>query len=194
MRNLILSLCALWSALAAAQGQCIPADFSGTGTKAVLELNATGGAVAWWCPGRFKPTLSLYAVRWDAMSEPLRADLNALVASPDQTVAGIDRMRATHATVPLNDAGLRLVWEPARARMLASRPSNPLWLVARNGIVTTRPAYTSAGGVRQAMSSTRATVGVSCGCLRLNIVEGQMVYCGFDNTSQLVTLCTRQPD
>jgi len=179
----------------AAQAQCAPAELAGSGTRAVLEVNAAGTAAAWWCPGRFEPAFALYAVRWDAMTDPLRADLAALSSARDQTVAGIDRMRATHATAPLDSDALRPVWAPARERILASRPLDPVWLVAKNGTTMTRPTYLVTNGVRgTTAASTRASVGATCGCVRLRVIEGATVYCGVDGTSQLVAVCTRLPD
>jgi len=200
MRRLILFLFALLPF--AAQAQCAPAELAGSGTRAVLEVNATGTAAAWWCPGRFEPALALYAVRWDAMTDPLRADLAALSSARDQTVAGIDRMRATHATAPLASDALRPVWEQARERIQVSRPTNPLWLVAKNGtcgpgstLGCSRPTYLVTNGVRgTTATSTRATVGASCGCVRLRVLEGTTVYCGVDGESELVAVCVRQPD
>lgn len=196
MRRLILFLFALLPF--AASAQCAPADLSGSGTKAVIDFNTTGGAAAWWCPGRFAPTLTLYAVRWDAMTDPLRADLSALASQPDH--AGIERMQAAHATTPLGSDVLRPVWEPAKARMLASRPADPVWLVARNGAYTTRPAYLVVAGpdslsvIGSTATAARATVGASCACVRLRVVTGPTTYCGIDGESQLVAVCARQTD
>jgi len=196
MHRLTMFLSALLLPMAAA-AQCVPSDLAGAGTKAVLELNTTGGAVAWWCQGRFEPSLTLYAARWDAMSEPLRADLNALPSAPDQVLAGaeIARMLSAHATTHLDSAALRPVWAPAGGRISTSRPANPVWLVARNGTYTTRPTYPVVNGVRSTTATTtRATVSASCGCVRLRVIEGQTTYCGIDGESQRVAVCTRQPD
>jgi len=190
MRRLILLLCSL---LPIAASACTPAEIGGTGTRSVIELNTTGGAAAWWCPGPFKPSLALYAVRWDALTDPLRADLAALPAAADHLVA-IERMRAAHVTMPLASDALRPVWLPARDRIAAARPHDPVWIVARNGTYATRPAYALIAEHTLSTTTARATVGASCGCRRLHYIDRSTTYCGIDGESQLVAVCTRQPD
>jgi len=189
MRRLILLLLALLPSVVWAQ--CAPAEVKGSGTPAVLEPNAAGVAVAWWCPGTFTPTLALYAVRWDALTDPMRSQLSALPGATSPAAA-IEQMRIAHATTPLSDDALRAIWEPARARILASRPADTVWLVARNGTTLTRPSYPVTDGVRSTIASAvRATVDMTCGCMRLRVVEGTSTYCAFDGASALVALCTR---
>lgn len=125
-----LSVCAALAGLAAsAQAQCLPSQLGGSGTSVVAEFNAAGAAVAWWCPDRFDPKLSLYATRWENLTPALHAELVALLRAPDKS-AEMARMAAEHVNTPLLDPRLAEVWRPAGQRILASKPPVPGWVVA----------------------------------------------------------------
>lgn len=78
------------------------------------------------------------------------------------------------------------------AYMRASRPDDPVFVVAPNSTYTTRPAYPFANGVRGSTSNGRATVGAPCDCVAAGVLEGRSAYCGVNGRSDQVALCRRQ--
>jgi hypothetical protein len=170
MKSIAAIACAL--TLGPAWAQCLPAEVNGSGTHAVLEFNGAGAAVAWWCPDRFRPRLTLYAVRWEALTPSLHAELTALWRAADKSAA-IERMRAAHADTPLGSPALVEVWSPARARILGARPPTPAWVVASDG-----PMVQLLGG-RLVDDPLRAAAGTVCDCSREDrrVIVDQRVYC-----------------
>lgn len=158
-------------AVGSAAAQCLPAEINGSGTPAVLEFNAAGAAVAWWCPNRFRPRLTLYAVRWEALTPALHAELTALWRAADKS-AEIERMSAEHVDTPLLSPGLIEVWSPARARIQAVRPPTPEWVVADER------TYLHQGG-RLVDDPLRVPAGTPCDCSKddRRVIVDQTVYC-----------------
>jgi hypothetical protein len=169
MKSMAALACA--AAVGSAAAQCLPAEINGSGTHAVLEFNAAGAAVSWWCPDRFRPRLTLYAVRWEALTPALHAELNALWRAADKRAA-IERMSAEYADTPLLSPRLYDVWSPARARILAARPPTPEWVVADER------TYVHLGG-QLVGDQQRVPVGTPCDCSKddRRVIVEQTVYC-----------------
>jgi hypothetical protein len=157
-----LALCAALAGLAGtAQAQCLPSQLGGPGTSVVAEFNAAGAAVAWWCPDRFNPKLSLYAIRWENLTPALHAELVALLRAPDKS-AEMARMAAEHVNTPLLDPRLAEVWRPAGQRILASKPPVPGWVVAPGDGTT----YRQQAGRLVRDDSISVPSGADCDCKR----------------------------
>jgi hypothetical protein len=181
MKGLTVTACLAVCGQAAAV-TCLPAEANGSGSHAVLEFNAAGAAVAWWCPDRFRPKLTLYAVRWEALTPTLHAELNALWRAADKSAA-IKRLQERHADTPLTSAGLREVWSPALDRVLAMRPANPEWVAAVDG-----GFVLSEGRIVSDPVPVRA--GMTCDCAKdaTRVTVDQNVYCPAMGTQRLA-LC-----
>jgi hypothetical protein len=174
MKSMAALACAV--SVGSAAAQCLPAEVNGSGTQAVVEFNAAGAAVAWWCPERFRPRLSLYAVRWEALTPALHAELTALWRAADKS-AEIERVRAAYADTPLLSPGLHEVWSPARDRIRANRPPTPEWMVADER------SYQHQGG-RLVADPQRVSPGAPCDCTKddRRVIVDQAVYCRVADT------------
>lgn len=144
-----------------ARAQCLPAQFNGPGSPVVAEVNAAGAAVAWWCPDRFNPKLSLYAIRWENLTPSLHAELVALLRAPDKPTE-LARMAAEHVNTPLLDPRLADVWRPASQRILMSKPPVPGWVVAPGPGTT----YREEAGRLLADDTVTLPPGTYCDCQR----------------------------
>jgi hypothetical protein len=169
MKSMAALACAV--AVGSAAAQCLPSEVNGSGTHAVLEFNGAGAAVAWWCPDRFRPRLTLYAVRWEALTPALHAELTGLWRAVDKS-AEIERMRAEYADTPLLSSGLYEVWSPARERIQAAKPPTPEWVVADER------TYLNLGG-RLVADPMRVPPGTPCDCSKNDrrVIVDQTVYC-----------------
>ena len=157
----MLVCAALAGAVSAAGAQCLPSELNGPGTPVVTELNGTGAAVAWWCPDRFNPKLSLYAIRWENLTPTLHAELVALLRAPDKS-SEMARMAAEHVNTPLLDPRLAQVWRPASQRILQSKPPVPGWVVAPGEGTT----YREESGRLVADGAVTVPPGTACDCQR----------------------------
>lgn len=157
-----LALCvALMGLAGAARAQCLPAQLNGPGTSVVTEFNAAGAAIAWWCPDRFNPKLTLYAIRWENLTPALHAELISLLRAPDKS-AEMARMAAEHVNTPLLDPRLAEVWRPASQRILMSKPPVPGWVAAPGQ----GPTYREEAGRLVADPEVTVPPGADCDCQR----------------------------
>lgn len=178
-----------WPVPAPAQPPGLPLQLGGSCTLATLEANAIGAAAAFWCarPAPLPAALSLYAVRWSALTPAMLADY-AQLGLPGDNAERIRAMLAKHQTA--NVADMCDVWGPAIARINAAMPTASLWRVAPNGTYLDRPSYAVVNGVRAGTSKTRAKVGDPCD-LQLKFVEGRSVYA--QTSPGFVALCAAAP-
>lgn len=159
--------------------------------KSAVETNAVGGAVAFWCQltPQDQPKWYLYAVRWSAITGPMRDDFMGVLSSADPASA-IQAMTAKYQnTSVLNMCD---VWEPVRDRFNAMKPvvqAAPAWVVARYSGLSTRPAFPVVAGVRSLTSTSRAFTGSVCDP-SITIVEGASTYMTFSGAKGSVTLCS----
>ena len=180
-----------------------PADSTIPVCKTVIEVNAVGGAAAFWCGAAGKaPELSLYAVRWSVVTPDMVTDFMQL-GLPGNSRERIRAMQAKYQTTNVWD--MCDVWGPARDRINAAMPMPmpmptpppaPLpgaWKVAPFGTVaTTRPAFSVTNGKRDYGGAGRATVGAACDC-SAPIIEGPDTYCMFAGAvvPTSVTACSK---
>ncbi|MGK2898358.1 MAG: hypothetical protein ACSLE9_06695 [Burkholderiaceae bacterium] len=183
-----------WAIPAAAKPQGLPQQLGGTCGTAIVEANATGAAAAFWCrnPAPQPATLYLYAVRWSAITAPMLL-VYAQQGLPGVNAERIRAMQAKYQTANVWD--MCDVWEPAIARINASMPAPtpvPAWTVAKNGTLTTRPAfaYNANSGKRSYSSTSKATVGAACD-MSVTLVEGATTY-GLSSPG-FVAVCTKTP-
>lgn len=157
----------------------------------VIEVNEIGGAAAVWCVAPSKaPELSLYAVRWAAVTPGMVSDF-AQLGLPGNSRERIRAMQAKYQTANVLD--MCDVWGPARDRINAAMPAalpRPLWTVAKFSVQTTRPSYALTAGARGLASTGRAPVGAACDC-SAPIVEGVVTYCPFAGSAGAVTVCSK---
>lgn len=169
----------------------LPPQLGGSCTAPIIESNATGAAVAWWCPRAAPqpPLLHLYAVRWDYINATLLLDY-ATLGLPGDNAERVRAMTARYQNQSVWD--MCDVWEPMRERINAAMPAPapaPTWVVAKYSLLPTRPAFAVVAGKRSAVSSGRATVGKPCDCAA-PLVDGLLTWCPADS-APLVTQCTR---
>lgn len=172
-----------------------PVQWSGACTTGV-EVNAVGAAAVMFCPqpavGGYQ--ISMYAVRWSAVTSAMVADFAALPMAADKPAA-IRAMQQRHATAHVWD--MCDVWGPARERWNTAfaalpRVPAPSWFVAPFSVQTTRPAFLVVDGKRTNTSAGRANVGAACDCAA-PIVEGSITFCRFAGGAEsAVAVCQRK--
>lgn len=176
---LALSLASLCASAQAPFPDCKPASIAD-----VRPGLADGGAWAYWfCSDGFSVWYTWRAVRTEATSQQMVQSVRAYVAGgPFPDVAMV--LSGDDASL----ASLRLAVAAAVAADPAA-PVKPVWVVAKNGDITTRPAYALVDGVRSTVSTSRATVGATCNCVE-RVVESKTVYCGV--SAAVVAVCTKK--
>lgn len=116
--------------------------------------------------------------------------VNGGLRGVEQTLDRVIQFRCTDQQLPQNRV---IVCTELRRLIVERAPKElpPVWLVASNGTLATRPAYSFVGGVRSTASNGRATVGELCDC-RTRSVEGSRVYCSVNQRTDQVALCKRK--
>lgn len=102
----------------------LPAQIGGTGTRAVIDLNAKGVAIGWWLPQVGSVKLYLYAVTWShlAANPGLAARLVLLAAAPSRDSATVAAIGTAYAPT-LHIMDMCDVWSPLVATLNASKPA-----------------------------------------------------------------------
>ena len=115
------------------------------------------------------------------------------------TVTGMSPNGPFSYTICQNDTGMVGWWRinPQSTAPLADVivPPPPAFIVAPNGTLPTRPAFTLTNGSREFGSYAAATVGAACDC-STKTVEGQITFCRINppaETSILVASCVKAP-
>ena len=182
----------------------LPQQLGGKCTSIVVEANAKGGAVGWWC-ARTEPdpaAIHLYAVTWDKLTAPMLIDF-ARLGLPGDNAELIRSMQSKYAT--LHVADMCDVWIGMRDRLNAIRPAalppTPVlspYVVTPAGTATVRPAYPVTAGKRSTTAGGTAVPGQPCDCAALQIIEFNIArYCAAPSitgiTGPAVTSCTARP-
>lgn len=180
---------------------CWPAPIGpGVGlTTDVRTANGWGYYVAWWCPvgttleeqvGWSKSvavTTHAAAPRFDT------GMLTALLAAnPLDAQAVLDKAGEAARKEPTGNyvAPFDALWEKGLKSLDATKPADPVWLVAPNGDAPDRPAYMVEGGKRTTQTIGRNAVGATCGCKRLILPGG---WCPLNTgVDYVVSLCKKQ--
>lgn len=149
-----------------------------------VTVDPPGAWAGWWCPsGPYTPwTRQVAAVRFDLLGKAAAASAGAAIVAKDHAALVALRDR------PVWGADLGPVLDQGWDDITAARPPGPVWIVAPNGVSTTRPAYPITNGVRSTASTGRATVGATCDCA-VRSVEGSSSYCATNTERTLVALC-----
>jgi hypothetical protein len=173
--------------------QCLPLPTS-TSTGLSFGTGSAGQAVWWYCKrpdGRWSANVG--AATWGWISG---ASLIA-EARASASLAEFNKAALRLAKTPMEDPALLPVWCPHFAAILDGRPaSDPppsTWTVAKNGIYSTRPAYTQIGNLLSTTTG-RATVGAKCDCAK-PLAFATTTYCTFAGAlaATTVAVCTKVP-
>jgi hypothetical protein len=180
----------------------LPAQIGGSGTRAVIDLNAKGAAIGWWVPKVGRVDLYLYAVTWaHLVANPgLAARLLLLAAMPSRDSAAVAAIGAAYAPT-LHILDMCDVWAPLVAALNASKPAPldpaapPSAYVVTASASGTRAAYAVVGGKRSTLASGIAVAGQPCDCAALQIIEFNVVrYCASPSITGIsgpaVTACS----
>jgi len=93
---------------------CMP-----TAGSVVIESNAIGTAIAWWCKGEAEPKLYLYAARWEFLTTPKITELLGLF-SANTTPQSVQTLQTKYQTENILD--ICDVWGPAWPKIVAAKP------------------------------------------------------------------------
>ena len=93
---------------------CMP-----TAGSVVIESNAAGTAIAWWCKGEAEPKLYLYAARWEFLTTPKITELLSFF-SDGATPASVQALQTKYQTENILD--ICDVWGPAWPKIVAAKP------------------------------------------------------------------------
>lgn len=160
----------------------------------------TSGVVEWhYCrnpeTGRYYPQFQVITRNDLTNIEMVREALSA--GWPNIGAADRYRMAQKYAAMvkPLGHPENAAVWCPFRERMTAGIPaaSAPTpWVVAKNGVLTTRPTYPVVSGRRSTRSNGSVPVGANCEAAGA-IVEGPLTF-GYPDGGppNSVALCVRR--
>lgn len=154
----------------------LPAQIGGSGTKAVIDLNAKGAAIGWWVPQVGSVKLYLYGVTWEhlAKNPGLAARLLLLAAAPNRDSATVAAIGAAYAPT-LHVLDMCDVWAPLVAQLNANRPA-PLDPAAPPWKATGGSIFTFSSGRLIGVTSRKATAGAACNCTTKATV-GANTYC-----------------
>lgn len=193
------------------KASCAPADVGGTGTAAVLEVNATGAAVGWWCVDPIARTRGyvMRVVKWAALTPDMLASTLRMMAHRGADWTTIEaELVARNATMHVLDMcdvygnGWRQRLNLSMPDLPPEPPPGPRYVVTASGSGTTRLAYlVASGGARGAVDGL-ATVGAPCDCAArmLTLYGGLLTYCrvpaaalvGGDPQAEHITVCSLQ--
>lgn len=193
MRCVLLAFLAAFTF--AAHASCLPAPDGALVTPAsaatpmIVETNATGVAVAWYCSDGFVWTRTMYALRWDAATPALLQAVTSVMQAGDKATA-ISNVAGVYATTPITDASLIAVYEPAAVRIDQARPSAIVYLVGTNGAAATRAAYNIVGSALVIDVKKRAPIGETCDCT-VRLVQAGNAYCRVPSITPEVAYCTK---
>lgn len=168
----------------------------GDSTFPSVRVTPGYGAVAWWYSSDgFDWTLNwAFCTKDKCADQTMVADITNALASSDR-LAAINAVMAKHHSLSANSVAL-LTWCPHWAEIKASRPTPPVYVVAKNGTSTTRPAYpytpatATTPASRDTKSTARATVTATCDC-KVRMFEGSTLYCAVDQARSLVAVCRK---
>ena len=152
----------------AAVAQCAPAS-----VKDVRVGKAGGDLWAyWWCVDNFSVS---YQWRGAIMSQItpeaiVGAKAYASGLNPD-FIKTLPVITATDPSMSHLIAGVQ-----AAVKLDTGKPLTPAWVVAKNGVYTTRPTRSLTNGVL-GPSTERVAVGSGCFCLEARKIEGTTTYC-----------------
>jgi hypothetical protein len=160
----------------------------GTGTPFHVSQRDGMLAAVWWCDRvtHWRPQI-LVGTMTHAEAYRAAAQLSA-AQDFDQAARALLAANARPLTEELDAFRIEAYWDHAQ-----HKPADPVFVVAPNTGVMTRPAYPMVNGVRQTRQDGTAPVGAICN-RRLESIEGTtrtVVYMAFDNT-QRVALCSRR--
>lgn len=152
----------------------LPEQLKGKGTKAVIEVNASGVAVGWWVPKTDGATLYLYAATWGfiASNPGLAAKLALLTVVPGGDTATVAAIGAAHEPT-LDLADMCDVWNPMVPALNASKPPpRPEWAAIGGTIFIANAAGTALTGV----TTRKAPVGQACSTTVAPITVGTRTF------------------
>jgi hypothetical protein len=177
---------------------CWPKQVGGAGTPADWvrvqpddDKTAYGYALWWHCRNAYDVTQTVI-LTCDASKlwSCLTPDVSAAMAAPSGSkLAALWAIKLTHGSIGSPDFWIHAVaWQDhiKQDRQL----KRPVWTVASNRTLTTRPAYPLVNGVRSTTSTARALVAATCDC-SVRAVEGTATYCAHDSGRVTVALCRR---
>lgn len=167
-------------------------------------VRATPGAgkVAWWWASdgfdwslnwAFCSDVTLRAKCQDPIAI---ADLSAALGARDR-MAALEAVLAKHGNLSMTSGPALLTWCPHWSEIVSSMPPRPVYLVAKLGTNTTRPAFkfipatATSAPAREKSSSSRATVGSRCDC-RTRVIEGSTLLCALEEQPTHVAICAKQ--
>ncbi len=199
----------------ACTGQPIPPDVQ---TAVDFDLTQPLAECRDWRLGSFRVNAH-GIVEWDYCKNPAtgryyvrrvvttRADIeaapgivvDAVLAGWPREITAEDRLRLgrkyAHLVKPMGHPENAAVWCPFRQAMIDGAPSASApspWIVAKNGVLTTRPTYPVVSGRRSTRSNGNVPVGADCDMTGA-IVEPPFNF-GYPNGGppSSVTLCVRR--
>jgi hypothetical protein len=144
--------------------------------------------MVWWCDkvNYWKPQVLVGAMT-PAQAYQVAQQLSA-APDFDQAARALYTANAGPLTEELDIFRVATYWDHAQ-----HKPADPVFAVAPNTGVMTRPAYPVVNGVRQTRQDGTAPVGATCS-RRLESIEGTtrtVVYMAFDSTNR-VAVCSRR--
>lgn len=166
-----------------------------------FAVNAHGSLEWYYCKdpqtGRYHVHRQV-VTKADILAEPGML-VDAVAAGWPRDITPEDRLRLArkyaHLVKPMGHPENAAVWCPFREQMAAGlpSPSTPTgWVVAKNGVLTTRPTYPVISGRRSTRSNGNVPVGAPCEMTGA-IVEPPLTF-GYPNgaPANSVTLCVRR--
>lgn len=158
----------------------------------VSNSNGWGFYLGYWCPTpvTWKRVIFVNLFEFTPKADAARVKA-ALAAAPGGTPAVLQAVATASAREPTgnNVAPFDALWEKALKATDATRPPDPVWVVAPNGDAPDRPAYMVENGVRTTQTIGRNAVGATCGCKR-RFLEGK--WCPLkEGVDYVVSLCQR---
>lgn len=184
-----LAFCLLVASVSsnAAQPACWPAEVpGGTGSTTVVLQIAEGMSFVWKCPdGKLYYRAVLLSYTGPGTGALFAEALT--YKSPTEALAALWSKYDTPGSGPAWDT----LTEKTIAAGRAAFGGKPAFIVAKNGTVTTRPAFAVVAGKRSFSSTNRALVGSACDCAALKLTEGSTTYCQV--ATNLVAICVPNP-
>lgn len=212
MKTLFLSIIIFFAALAnaapPAPPACYPAEVGGTGTRVTIDIAYTDDKptpvrmdVAWWyCPDElnYYTSRALLMCYHDMLAACLIDTIWASITA-NKAVSTAQLNNAWSASVAINvleDPTYRWALTKLQPKIDASKPTDPVYKVAKNGTYQTRPTklYVPASASAPAMpGATVGTVpvGAPCDCRR-RVTYSKTLYCAVDPEKTLLAVCAKQ--
>lgn len=179
---------------------CAPKDLKGTGTVALIDTNAQGAAVGWWCPGALEPTV--YAAQWGWMAANPAA-LSVITGLPYNT-APADAIAQLERAHPTTWEGGAAAFPGLTARLAAAKPPatpppafGPYRVVKAPSNASpagTRPIYRRSAADNLVTDYGRVGQFAACDCnLDRFPATGAPTHCSVNGMKEQLALCERVP-